>query len=108
MNPGQTESFDMADTARLRERLLALFKNTLCVSVPSVDLDLFDAGILDSARFVDLLLQLEREFGVKAEMDDLEIDNFRSIACIAEYVLARGDLLDLDETPDPVRSSTRR
>jgi D-alanine--poly(phosphoribitol) ligase subunit 2 len=97
-----------ADIAHLRNRLLTMFRNTLYVSVPSVDLDLFDAGILDSAGFVELLLQLEREFGVKAEIDDLEVDNFRSISCIAEYVMARGDLLDLEDSTEPVSTTKFR
>jgi len=98
----------MADIARVRTRLLALFTNSLSVDVPSVDVDLFDAGIMDSALFVELLLQLEREFGIKAEIEDLEIDNFRSISCIAQFVIARGDLVEIEDTTDPVRSSTHR
>ena len=34
-------------------------------------------------------LQLENHFGVRAEMDDLEIDHFRSIAAIASFITTR-------------------
>jgi D-alanine--poly(phosphoribitol) ligase subunit 2 len=73
----------------LRERLAGLFADALHVEVPSADADLFDAGILDSLAFVELLLQLEREFGVETSVDDLELDNFRSLERIAAFVGAR-------------------
>jgi acyl carrier protein len=79
----------MNDPDRLCSRITGLFSSALHVDVPSVDTDLFDAGILDSLAFVELLLQLEREFAVKATLDDLEMDNFRSVARIAGFVAAR-------------------
>jgi D-alanine--poly(phosphoribitol) ligase subunit 2 len=59
------------------------------VFVPSAEADLFESGLLDSLAFVDLLLKLEEEFGIKAAVDELEIDNFRSIARIADFVIHR-------------------
>jgi D-alanine--poly(phosphoribitol) ligase subunit 2 len=79
----------MAGANALRDQITALFRDSLHVDVPSPDTDLFDGGILDSLAFVELLLELERRFGVTAAVDDLEVDNFRTIDCIAEYVLAR-------------------
>ena len=79
----------MTDASVLRSQISALFSNSLHIEVPSVDVDLFESGILDSLAFVDLLLELERTFGVTTSLDDLEADNFRSIARIADYVLAR-------------------
>jgi D-alanine--poly(phosphoribitol) ligase subunit 2 len=79
----------MADANELRNQISALFSRSLHVDVQSVDIDLFESGILDSLAFVDLLVELERTFGVSTSLDDLEADNFRSIARIADYVLAR-------------------
>ena len=47
---------------------------------------LVKAGALDSLGFVELLVHLEREFAVKISIEDLELDNFRSVARIAELV----------------------
>jgi acyl carrier protein len=80
----------MSDINRLRDRVAAIFASALHLEVPSADTDLFDSGVLDSLAFVELLLQLEREFGVTTTVDDLDADAFRSIACIAEFVHARG------------------
>jgi D-alanine--poly(phosphoribitol) ligase subunit 2 len=73
----------------LRERIAGVFSGALHVEVPAPDADLFDTGILDSLAFVELLLHLEREFGVKTAVHDLEMENFRSIERIAAFVTAR-------------------
>jgi D-alanine--poly(phosphoribitol) ligase subunit 2 len=72
--------------ADLTARVAAIFSGVLNVEVASDDADLFEAGLLDSLAFVELLLQLEREFGVTASVEDLELDNFRSIDRIAAFV----------------------
>ena len=79
----------MSHDSRLPERIASMFSGALNLEVPSVETDLFDTGILDSLAFVELLLQLEREFGIKTSVDDLEMENFRSIARISEFVTAR-------------------
>jgi acyl carrier protein len=76
----------MSNADRLRERITAWFANDLSLQIPSVDTNLFDSGVLDSLAFEQLLLHLEREFGVTTSVDDMEIDHFKSIARIAEFV----------------------
>jgi acyl carrier protein len=78
----------MRDVTSLREGVARFFSGTLNLDVPSADADLFETGILDSLAFVELLLHLEKEFGVTVEAGDLEVENFRSIAHIAEFVTA--------------------
>jgi acyl carrier protein len=63
--------------------------NRMNLEVPSVDTDLFDEGVLDSLTFVQLLTHLERTFGVTFSLQDLEIDHFRSMRCIADFVVSR-------------------
>jgi acyl carrier protein len=79
----------MTNAALLEPRIAQLFSGSLHIDVPSVDTDLFDTGALDSLAFVELLVQLEREFGVTTSVDDLDVGNFRSIARIAEFVATR-------------------
>ena len=66
-----------------------MFSGALRLDVPSFDTDLFDTGVLDSLAFVELLVQLEREFGVTTSVDDLEAENFRSISSIAAFIESR-------------------
>src|SRR5438270_2719108 len=63
-----------------------LFADKLLVEVESLDTDLLEAGLLDSLALIQLLVQLEERFGVKIAVDELEIDDFRSIGSIARLV----------------------
>lgn len=79
----------MADPKVLRDRIARIFVTDMNLTVPSDDTDLFETGIVDSLSFVTLLAQLEEEFGLTTSLDDLEFDNFRTIARVAEFVAAR-------------------
>jgi acyl carrier protein len=70
----------------LEARIRQVFRDKLKLDVPSVDTDLFETATLDSMVFVDLLLHLEREFGVTVGLEGIEFDHFRSIERIAEFV----------------------
>ena len=56
------------------------------LDVPSIDTDVFETGLLDSMGFVELLAELEQRFGFVCQLDDLEMDNFRSVRAIAAFV----------------------
>jgi acyl carrier protein len=79
----------MTDPLRLRKEIAALFTEQLHVDVPWDDTDLFETGVLDSLKFVELLVQLEQQFGTRVSLDDLELDNFRSIGQIAHFIVGR-------------------
>lgn len=82
----------MSGTNGLHDRIGRVLTEALNLEVPAVDTDLFETGLLDSLGFVNLLLHLEQAFGVTTSLDDLEIDNFRSIARIADFVMTRAVL----------------
>ena len=77
------------DPRDLEERLARTLAEVLHVDVPSRETDLIRTGRLDSVGLVDLLLRLERQYGVHVEMDALEIDQFRSLGSITAFVAAR-------------------
>jgi acyl carrier protein len=74
------------DNEILHAQLRAFFSEKLSVVVSSVDTDLVQTGILDSLALVELLTYIEKEFGTEISLDDLGIEDFHSIAKIAEYV----------------------
>ena len=61
----------------------------LDLEVPSADTDMFEIGLLDSLKLVEMLFQLEQEFGVNVSIDDLDIENFRTIDRIARFLSER-------------------
>jgi len=79
----------MQGATDLQGRIARLFADRLNLEIPSAETDLFETGALDSMGFVELLAQLEREFRVEVVLGDIEMDNFRSIGRIADFVAAR-------------------
>ena len=57
--------------------------------VESAQTDLIEAGILDSASLVRLLLTVEARFAVAIPMEEVDIDSFRTVAAIADLVRER-------------------
>src|SRR5436309_991640 len=72
--------------APLRDWVAALFSEKLHVEVSSVETDLIETGALDSLTFIELLLHLEQKLGFKISLEDLELENFRSITGIAKFI----------------------
>jgi acyl carrier protein len=75
----------------LAEDIRAIFRDGLSIDVRSVDADLIDGGVLDSLALVELLFQIEQRFQVSLSFDELDIDDFRTIERIAEFVARRSD-----------------
>jgi D-alanine--poly(phosphoribitol) ligase subunit 2 len=73
----------MKDTETLANDVAEIFAHRLNIEVPSRDFDLFTAGILDSLQLVELLFQLEEKFGIRISLSEIDLENFRSVECIA-------------------------
>ena len=63
-----------------------LLREKLGLAVPTPDTDLFETGIMDSLAFVELTLQLEETFGIIIPMEKLQIEDFRSIAMMTDFI----------------------
>lgn len=50
-------------------------------------LDLIETRLIDSLRFIELILLLEQLSGKNIDMNNLNIDNFRTLDCISEKFL---------------------
>lgn len=72
--------------ARAQERIHRLFRERIAVEVPSVDTDLFASGLVDSLAFVELLVAIEEELGTRIALDELDLEDLRTIARIARLV----------------------
>lgn len=79
----------MSDANAIIGRLDALFLECFHVEVPSPDTDLLETGVLDSLQFVELLLQLEQRFGFRVKVEDINLDDLRTLARIAQLVAGR-------------------
>ena len=79
----------MQDGKAFMQGIERLFADRLNTEVPTTDTDLFESGILDSLRFVELLAALEEAFGLRVSVEELEIDDFRSLSRIAKFVAGK-------------------
>jgi acyl carrier protein len=77
------------DPSQLRERIAALFADKLSIDPPGPDLDLVDEGLLDSLMFVELVFALEKTFGVRVPLEEVEVKDLASVGKIADFVAAR-------------------
>ncbi|MCM6774566.1 acyl carrier protein [Nocardia sp. CDC159] len=53
------------------------------------DLDLIEAGLVNSIQAVELLVVIERAGGAKIDRREVEADHFRSLRAIAEKFFAQ-------------------
>jgi acyl carrier protein len=70
----------------IHTQIKSILSNVINADVPSSDTDLVETGMLDSLALVSFILELETNFGLSVSYDNLEIDNFRTIKSIAQFV----------------------
>jgi acyl carrier protein len=75
-----------AEPDLLIRQIHEMFVNTLSVEIPSPDVDLFKAGLLDSMLLVQLIMLLEDQFGLNLSLEDLDVAAFSTTTGIAQLV----------------------
>ena len=68
------------------DRVRRLFSESLNLNVASEQEDLFESGLLDSLALVELLFAIEGEFEVQLALDELDIDDFRTVNRIGAFI----------------------
>lgn len=82
---------DEAARREMEARVQRIFLERMQFDVPSPQADLFDSGVVDSLSFVELLVHLEEEFGQRIELEELDLDDFRTVAKIARVLSPNGN-----------------
>lgn len=78
-----------------RDDVLAKLHAFFATAVPDADgslqddADLFQAGVLDSLKIIELVLFVEKEFQLVLDYDDLTEKNLGSAAAIADLVVRK-------------------
>jgi len=80
----------MDSSAGLESRVVAILRDAVGVEPPARDTDLLDSGLLDSLGVVSLISEIESAFGMELPLDELDVDDFRSIDRIVA-LLTPGD-----------------
>lgn len=71
--------------------LNALFAEKLHVDVPSIDTDLIESGLLDSLQLVELLMLIEHEMGCRIPLQEVDLEDLRSVSRIARLIASRAE-----------------
>lgn len=50
------------------------------------DTEVFEEGLVNSLFAIQLMTFLEKKFGIKVTMDDLDMENYKSVNAIGEFV----------------------
>ena len=70
----------------LVSEISGLIAERLLVDVSAPEDDLLATGLLDSLSLIQLLTNLEEHFGIRVPLEDLQIDDIRSINSLARLV----------------------
>ena len=70
------------------ERIGEILAQTLGTPPPAAETDLVESGLLDSLALVELLVAVERDFGITFAPEELSLERFRSVAALADLVEA--------------------
>jgi acyl carrier protein len=70
----------------IQDAVVRIFRDKLDVEISSSETNLLETGIIDSLKFIDLVYNLEQEFGITMPIESLEVDQFRTIADIVLLV----------------------
>jgi acetoacetyl-CoA synthetase len=63
-----------------------IFREVLLVEPPARGIDLVSSGLLDSLAIANLIVELEQRFEIRPTADELDLDSFRTIETIEEWV----------------------
>ena len=71
---------------KLRNGIIEIFVERFDTRLGSAFVDLLEQRLVDSVKLVDLVLEIEQRFGVTLAFEELEIEDFRTVASLAEVV----------------------
>jgi D-alanine--poly(phosphoribitol) ligase subunit 2 len=78
----------MATDTSTVNRVRLLIEDVLSIEVPEGDIDMVDSGLLDSLAVVSLIAGIEEEFELELPLEELDVEQFRSVDSIAQLLAA--------------------
>ncbi len=76
----------MPELNTLLDQLRDGFTEIFEIEAPGADADLIDGGILDSFQLVELLTFLDLRFGLKVELEQMELDDLRTLERLTRLI----------------------
>lgn len=79
-------SVDTGSSSAVKEAVRRFIVSSINVAHLDDNADLFESGIVNSLFAVQLMTFIEKHFGIEVGMEDLDIENFRSLNATAAFV----------------------
>ncbi len=73
----------------IKETLRGFILSSIALADLADDDDLFESGIVNSLFAVQLMTFIEKTFAIEVAMDDLDIENFKSLNATMAFVLKK-------------------
>ncbi|EKQ51179.1 MULTISPECIES: D-alanine--poly(phosphoribitol) ligase subunit DltC [unclassified Clostridium] len=72
----------------MKEKILEIFIEVIGNDeiAEDLDLDLFEAGLLDSLAIIEILLKIEEKLGIKLQPTDLEREDMATVNKLSEFL----------------------
>ena len=80
------------DEKGIRETVKRFILSSISIAKLDDDDNLFESGIVNSLFAVQLMTFLEKTFAIEVGMDDLDIENFKSLNATTAFVLQKNGL----------------
>ena len=77
------------DEKGIRETVKRFILSSISIAKLDDDDNLFEAGIVNSLFAVQLMTFIEKTFAIEVGMDDLDIENFKSLNATTAFVLQK-------------------
>jgi acyl carrier protein len=74
------------DPNHVKQIIRNFINDSINIDTLGDDENLFESGLINSLFAVQLMTFIERKFGFEIGMDDLDIENFKSISATAAFV----------------------
>ena len=74
------------DTKTHRDIIRAYIMESVNLKELEDDFDIFAAGIVSSLFAIELMTFLEKTFSIKVTMDDLDMDNFKTVNSTGNFI----------------------
>lgn len=71
---------------QIESAILTMMRQDLHLAVGGAEDDLLASGVLDSLALVDLLARLEQQWGITIQLDQVDLEDVRSVRRIAALV----------------------
>ncbi len=84
-----TDSMHTEEEKKVREAVTRFLLSSINIAKLNDEDDLFESGIVNSLFAVQLMTFLEKTFLMEVGMDDLDIENFKSVNATTAFVMRK-------------------